>query len=133
MTHHEFEDRIGREATQEEYAYADALYLSARNINKDDFCKEYKMFMSSQTVKEMFEELQFEEKRAAKLKAQQQQTIDLLIKTHHETDAEPLRVHAILLAGEKQYLLRKIALGLEFDKTDYDMCGNIMEQAKDNF
>lgn len=42
-------------------------------------------------------------------------------------------LHAILLAGEKQYLLRKIALGYEYDNTDYEMAANIMERCKEDF
>ena len=42
MTQKEFEDRIGRKATQEEYVKADAAYLAAGNdMDKDTFCKLY--------------------------------------------------------------------------------------------
>lgn len=43
MTQKEFEDRIGRKATQDEYVMADAAYLAAGdNLDKDAFCKLYK-------------------------------------------------------------------------------------------
>jgi hypothetical protein len=42
MLQNEFEDRIGRSVTFAEYETANALYMAAGNIDKDEFCAEYK-------------------------------------------------------------------------------------------
>lgn len=42
MTKQEFEERIGRTVTDEEYAQADAAYLAAGDMDKDTFCELYK-------------------------------------------------------------------------------------------
>ncbi len=43
MTQKEFEERIGREVSLEEYAKADAVYL-ASDLDKDMFCEQYKKY-----------------------------------------------------------------------------------------
>lgn len=133
MTQQEFSERIGRKATTQEYEYANGMYMSAGNVDKDTFCAEYKTLMESKSVRAIMDDLLQRTQRMRKLQKMQEKTIDLLITEHHETGADALRVHAILLAGEKQYLLRKIALGFEFDNTDYEMAAIIMELSKDNF
>lgn len=41
MTQQEFEQRIGRKVSIEEYAKADAVYM-ASSLEKDEFCRDYK-------------------------------------------------------------------------------------------
>ena len=41
MTQQEFDDRMGKESTLEEYASADAVYM-ASNMEKNEFCEQYK-------------------------------------------------------------------------------------------
>lgn len=55
MTKKEFEDRIGREATMEEYEYANVMYMSAGNVDKDTLCAEYKKLMQSKSARAIFE------------------------------------------------------------------------------
>lgn len=133
MTQQEFNERIGRETTIEEYEYANGMYMGAGNVDKDTFCKDYKALMQNKSARAIFDELLNEKQQRRAINKRHKQTIDLLIQQHHETEAEPLRVHAILLAGEEQYLLRKITLGLEFDHTDYEIVANIIELSKQNF
>ena len=127
MTRKEFETRIGREATQEEYAYADAIYLSAPNIDKDIFCKEYKGFKDSQTVKDMVERIAQMNKRIERMEEERREIFDMLITENRMTDRETLRRHAIKMEGEKEYLRRKIELGLEYDEMDYGMLKRMLE------
>lgn len=52
MTQKEFEERIGREVSTEEYAYADSLYMNC-DMDKDKFCNEYKQVKHSVLVHEL--------------------------------------------------------------------------------
>lgn len=42
MTQQEFEDRTSKTVTSEEYARIEAMYMAAGNMDKDQFCTEYK-------------------------------------------------------------------------------------------
>ena len=61
MLQKEFEERTGLRVTAEEYNQIDAMYMAAGDINKDDFCQEWKaMHLSdSRVLAEVFNSLQF--------------------------------------------------------------------------
>ncbi len=42
MTKQEFEERTGAKVTKEEYAEIEQIYLNSRNMDKDDFCRNWK-------------------------------------------------------------------------------------------
>lgn len=54
MTQQEFEDRTGKTVTSEEYARIEAMYMAAGNMDKDQFCTEYKKHGSSAIVAEYY-------------------------------------------------------------------------------
>lgn len=55
MLQKEFEDRIGRSVTEQEYVEANAMYMAAGDIDKDTFCREWLNIGSSVLVKGLFE------------------------------------------------------------------------------
>lgn len=55
MLKHEFEERIGRSVSDEEYVEANAVYMTAGDIDKDDFCREWQQFGQSKLVQGLFE------------------------------------------------------------------------------
>ena len=55
MLQKEFEERIGRSVTQEEYVEANAMYIAAGDgMDKDTFCREWMQFGGSELVKGLF-------------------------------------------------------------------------------
>lgn len=50
MLQKEFEERIGRSVTQEEYVEANAMYMAAGEMDKDEFCREWMQFGQSRLV-----------------------------------------------------------------------------------
>ena len=50
MLKKEFDQLIGRESTEEEYTQANAMYMDAGNMDKQEFCKEYKKHKDSQLI-----------------------------------------------------------------------------------
>ena len=42
MTQKEFFDRTGIELTEDQYKQVEQMYLEAGNMDKDEFCKDYK-------------------------------------------------------------------------------------------
>lgn len=55
MLQKEFEDRIGRKVTTEEYVEANAVYMMAGELDKDEFCREWLKIGSSKLVQCLFE------------------------------------------------------------------------------
>jgi len=54
MTQQEFEARTGKAVSPEEYERIEALYMEAGEMNKDQFCAEYKKHGSSALVAEYY-------------------------------------------------------------------------------
>ena len=62
MLKHEFENLIGREATDEEYTKANGLYMSTM-LDKSDFCKEWESLKESMVVKDLIAQNDFYKKK----------------------------------------------------------------------
>ena len=55
MLQKEFEERIGRSVTQEEYVEANAMYMAAGDgMDKDTFCREWLKIGESALVKGLY-------------------------------------------------------------------------------
>lgn len=55
MLQKEFEERIGRSVSEEEFIEANAMYMAAGDIDKDLFCREWKQIGESPLVKGLYE------------------------------------------------------------------------------
>ena len=53
MLQKEFEERIGRSVTQEEYVAANAMYMAAGEMDKDEFCKLWLKNRENKIIAEM--------------------------------------------------------------------------------
>ena len=51
MLQKEFEERIGRSVTEQEYLEANAIYENAGDMDKDEFCREWLKIGSCRLVK----------------------------------------------------------------------------------
>ena len=54
MNHQEFVERTGLTPTIEEYQTIEAIYMAAGEMDKDEFCKEFKKCGNSRLVVELF-------------------------------------------------------------------------------
>ena len=55
MLQKEFEERIGRSVSEQEYVEANAMYMAAGDIDKDTFCREWKQIGESPLVRGLFD------------------------------------------------------------------------------
>ena len=55
MLQKEFEDRIGRKVSESEFVEANAMYMMAGELDKDEFCREWLKIGSSKLVQCLFE------------------------------------------------------------------------------
>ena len=138
MLQKEFEERIGRSVTEQEYLEANAMYENAGDMDKDEFCREWLKIGNSRLVKCLAEKT-YQQHKALEEK-------ELLLKESHEIwsdaadamleiegllDGEEhttretfaaglLDLKASCLVGDKEVVLRKIKMGMDLSEMDKD-------------
>lgn len=133
MLQKEFEDRIGRSVTEQEYVEANAMYENAGDMDKDEFCREWLEIGSSRLVRclaetahqkgKMVQELELLHKEAVEIcsdAADAMLEIEQGIlngKTVEHTTNE-LEKKALWLVGTKEVVLRKIRMGMALTEKD---------------
>ena len=133
MLQKEFEERIGRSVTEQEYLEANAMYENAGDMDKDEFCREWLKIGNSRLVKCLAEKT-YQQHKALEEK-------ELLLKESHEirSDAadamleieqdilngettehitELLDLKVWWLVGAKELVLRKIKMGMDLSEND---------------
>ncbi len=121
MTQKEFEERTKRTVKAEDYFIIERLYM-ATNMDKDEFCKEFKEMNDSkrpgiqQSLREIANRLGMIEAQNATLKISQRKQngdlADFLIGKAHTYDDTDFRTQAVKLVGEVEVVKRTIELGL---------------------
>lgn len=128
MNKQEFIERTGLTPTSEEYEAIEALYMAAGEMDKDEFCKEYKKHGTSRLVSVLFKETkvlkgQLEEANniIEDLREQKSQMLDFLIEQAEKWSASDLREKAIKILGAKEYLRRKVEKGFNLWESDREL------------
>lgn len=139
MTKQEFETRTGLTVTTNEYTYIERVYM-ASNLQKDEFCKEWKknrslatsnlvcdLVMEIETLRGSYETLQKEYTRAQEnAKASTNHMADFLILQAENCSASDLREKAIKMVGIKEYLRRRIDFGFSLWEEDKKALNEIL-------
>jgi len=138
MLQKEFEDRIGRSVTEQEYVEANAMYMAAGDIDKDTFCREWLKIGSSVLVKGLFETAYQKGKKVQELELLHKEAVEIcsdaadamleiekgLLDFEEESPyrcanaAELLDRKAWWLVGAKEVVLRKIKMGMDLTEKD---------------
>lgn len=133
MLQNEFEKRIGRSVTEQEYLEANAMYENAGDMDKDEFCREWLKIGSCRLVKCLAEKTYQQHKalQEAKLLLKESREIcsdaaDAMLEiekvvlnggtTEHIT--ELLDRKAWWLVGSKEVVFRKIRMGMDLSEKD---------------
>lgn len=106
MTQKEFEERVGRSVTVDEYVMADAAYMAAGdNVDKDFFCRLYEE-EPHKLIDLLSDRIRTLESEVDAFRARIKAAGDALLKLHQasDEDVEPL----IMLMGERAYLHAKL-------------------------
>lgn len=139
MTKQEFETRTGLTVTTNEYTYIERVYM-ASNLQKDEFCKEWKknrslvtsnlvcdLMMEIETLRGSYETLQKEYTRAQEnAKASTNNMAEFLILQAENCSASDLREKAIKMVGIKEYLRRRIDFGFSLWEEDKKALNEIL-------
>ena len=133
MLQKEFEERIGRSVTEQEYLEANAIYENAGDMDKDEFCREWLKIGSCRLVKCLAEKTYQLGKALSEQKLLHQEATEVISDaadaileiekvvlnggtTEHIT--ELLDRKTWWLVGAKEVVLRKIRMGMDLSEKD---------------
>jgi hypothetical protein len=118
MNHQEFIERTGLTPTIEEYQTIEAIYMAAGEMDKDEFCKEFKKCGDSRLVTELFRTIcalkgQYEERcnEIEDLHQQKNEMVDFLIDRAQAFSDKELLEKASEMVGQKEVIRRRIVKG----------------------
>lgn len=125
MTQQEFEERTGMRVSAEEFDRIHDMYLAAGEMDKDEFCREFRAHGHSPLVAELFKTCQnLEEQRleqVEKNKALMKQQVEcaaLLIHSANKHDDPYVYDAAVQLLGRRRAVLARLELGYGVDADD---------------
>ena len=131
MLKNEFEERIGRKVTDEEFVNANAMYMAAGDgTDKDVFCREWKRIGESPLVKGLFETACCNGKRVQELEEVSREQLGII---SDAADAmlsvsdmqgvtapvrEKLEEHATFLVGRCAVIKRKARMLITYNRDE---------------
>lgn len=133
MNKQEFIDRTGLTPTDEEYVTIEDIYMAAKDMDKDAFCREYKKHGHSMLIESLYVEIGVQKAQARtarqtieNLNKENSDMMDFLIEQAEKWSATDLRDKAIEILGVKEYLLRKLEKGFNLWKSDRQLLIEIL-------
>ena len=135
MLQKEFGDRIGRKVTTEEYVEANAVYMMAGELDKDEFCREWLKIGSSKLVQCLFEtahrldqDLQEQKLMVNECQEMISDAADAMLEIGDAISStkvrEELEKKAVWLVGRKEVVKRKAAHEYILSKEDLEYITN---------
>lgn len=118
MTKQEFTERTGIIVPDAEYSGIEAMYMAAGDMDKDDFCREYKKCGKSSLPEKLTERIERLEDRIKDLLSRNSSMLDIIIDMASEEYDSSLYEKAVRLAGQKEVTLRKVRGGYELNEAD---------------
>lgn len=115
MNKQEFEQRIGRAATSEEYQRAEAIYMMAINLNKDEFCAEWDAIKDSETLSDIASRCDKLEKTVVEKNKELDGMLCLMSRMDYGSSIDE-EVRG--LVGAKRWILEKLNNGIELSAFD---------------
>lgn len=112
MTLQEFSERTRLTPTPEEYNPIEKMYLEAENMDKDEFCTDFKKHSQSTILSTFYKKAVHLKDECDNYQKQQLETAELLIGKAHAYNDTDFRNHALKLISEKDVVLITLALDL---------------------
>lgn len=113
MTQKEFEERIGRDVTGDEFEKANDLYMMSGELDKDRFCADYKKHKDSEIIAALFETADKQKDRLHVLTKEREGLVSFLADMAELTGEAEIQRRAAAMAGWRGYLRMKIHKGYE--------------------
>lgn len=117
----EFTQRTGIELTDERYQRVEDLYLNAGNMDKDEFCKDYKKHGESVILNTYFKQSEEQRNRLDTYREKQITMAHFLIKKSMVGGDKDMIQMAISLIGEQKYIQHKLEKGYNLFESDKEL------------
>ncbi len=130
MTLSEFNERTNAHLTEDQYKPVENMYNEAGNIQKDQFCADWKKHNDSVLLQEFFAQ---SERLKGKVDAYRNQINEIalfLVDQAEKWSASDLRSMAIQMLGIETYLRIKIQKGYNLWQKDLDALVEILSKTK---
>lgn len=139
MLQKEFEERMGHSVSDQEYLEANAMYEIADDMDKDEFCKEYKKYGKSKLMgcladkvyrqQKALQNLEVANKELLKIK---RETAEHILKVSVSEDAtepvcEELEQLAWWLVGMKEIVKMKARMLISYSKREIEYIDEHLE------
>ena len=112
MTKNEFTQRTGIELTDAEYKEVEFMYLEAGNMDKDEFCQDYKKHKDSSLLATFYRQSENLKDKLDAMREERSKIVDFLLERAQKFGDVDLLNQAIKLVGHKAVIMRKIDQGL---------------------
>ncbi len=134
MLQQEFQALTGLKVSDSAYKQIEEMYMNV-GMEKQDFCKDFKKHGESTIMVELFDKVQklnrvvegMEKTFAIKAKMEHDMA-DYLIEQSSKWSVSDLREKAIEMLGAKEYLRRKLEMGLSFWEADKELLKEILSE-----
>ncbi len=110
MTLQEFTERTGLAPTAEEYKQIEMVYLEADNMDKDEFCKDFKKHGQSTILATFYRQAERLKEKCNSFKEENNKMVDFLLERAQAFSDMQLLEKAIQMIGHAEVIKRKIAL-----------------------
>lgn len=117
----EFTQRTGVELTDEQYQRVEDLYLNAENMDKDEFCEDYKKHGESVILNACFGQSENLRNELSTCREKQVAMAHFLIKKSMVGGDKDMVQMAISLIGEQKYIQHKLEKGYNLLALDKEL------------
>jgi len=108
MQKSEFTQKTGIELSDADYKEVELMYLEAGNMDKDEFCKDYKEHHDSTLLATFFRQAENLKDKLDDMRDERSQIVDFLLERAQKFGDVELLNMAIKLVGHKAVIKRKI-------------------------
>lgn len=112
MQKSEFTEKTGIELTDAEYKEVEFMYLEAGNMEKDEFCQDYKKHKDSTLLATFYRQSERLKDKLDAMREERSKMVDFLLERAQKFGDIELLNQAIKLVGHKAVIMRKIDQGL---------------------
>lgn len=130
MLQKEFEQRTGISLTEKEYALVDRMYNEAGDINKDQFCADWKKHKDSILLKEFCTQSRFYQSQVKSLNEKVKDLAIFMVDQAEKCSSTDLRNKAIQMLGLSTYLRIKLEKGYNIWEIDRQDMINLLLECK---
>lgn len=124
MTQKEFTDRTGLTPTYEEYQSIESMYMASGEMDKDEFCREYKKIGGSRLLSELYHTVSVLKGQLDERENQVVRLAEVLIGKAHSYNDTDFHKEAVKLIGQKDVAILTLSMGLPLWEEDIEYIKN---------